>query len=65
MTLATLVESRLLLYAEWRMERGKLIFLLPRAAAIYSTVYRFWRYDQCFLSTQVEAPYTVHRESII
>ena len=35
MALAPLVESHLLLYEGWWGEKGKLIFLLPRPAAIY------------------------------
>jgi hypothetical protein len=35
MALAPLVERHLLLYEEWWGEKGKLIFLLPRPAAIY------------------------------
>jgi hypothetical protein len=33
--LSPLVESRLVLYEEWWTEKGKLIFLIPRPAAIY------------------------------
>jgi hypothetical protein len=35
MSLAPLVESHLLLYEELWVEKGKLIFLMPRQAAIY------------------------------
>jgi hypothetical protein len=35
MALSPLVESRLVLYEEWWTEKGKLILLMPRPAAIY------------------------------
>jgi hypothetical protein len=35
MARSPLVESRLVLYEEWWTEKGKLIFLMPRPAAIY------------------------------
>jgi hypothetical protein len=35
MALSPLVESSLVLYEEWWTEKGKLIFIIPRPAAIY------------------------------
>jgi hypothetical protein len=62
MALSPLVESSLVLHEEWWTEKGKLIFLMPKPAAIYIDFGATSEIFPLSMQAQVEALY---RESIL